>query len=107
MRPYTVRCFTEISAAEVIPSVPISAAILHPDSFEGSLVGELAAVLGERRPTLAANPVPFARVLRAADFDVTSGRVIDAARSLALIEVSDRNDFHTALRGNLVSRFED
>src|SRR5438132_4707653 len=81
--------------------------ILHPDAFTDSLVGELAAVLGERRPTLAANLVQFARVMKAADFDVTSGRVIDAARSLALIDVRARDDFYTALRANLVSHVED
>jgi uncharacterized protein with von Willebrand factor type A (vWA) domain len=78
-----------------------------PDEFAGGLLDELASVLGERRASLAANVVQFARVLKAADFDVTSGRVIDAARSLALIDSAEREDFYVALRANLVSRVED
>ena len=71
------------------------------------LAGELKAVLGERRATLAENLVQFGRVLKTADFDVASGRVIDAARSLALIDLGNRDDFRTALRCNLVSHVED
>src|SRR5579883_616866 len=85
------------------------ASVLHPEaeSFGDALARELAGMLGERRPTLAANLVQFARVLRAADLDVTSGRVLDAARGLALIDPRNREDFHTVLRANLVSHVED
>ncbi|MHB8575891.1 MAG: vWA domain-containing protein [Dehalococcoidia bacterium] len=84
-----------------------SSAALHPDSFGDALLSELTGVLGERRPTLAANLVQFARVLKAADFDVTSGRLIDAARGLGLIDVSNRDDFRAALQSNLISHIED
>jgi uncharacterized protein with von Willebrand factor type A (vWA) domain len=76
---------------------------LHPDT----LADELGAILGARRSTLAANLVQFGRVLKTADIEVTSGRLIDAARSAALVDVGRRDDFHAALRVNMVSRVED
>src|SRR4051812_43628695 len=82
-------------------SAPTS--LLPQDRF----LNELASVLGERHASLAANLVQFARVLKEADFDVAGSRVIDAARSLAAIEPSVREDFFTALRANLVSRVDD
>jgi len=72
-----------------------------------SLESELAEALGERGGSLAANLIRFGRVLKNADIDVTSGRLIDAARGLALLDVTRRDDFRIALRANLVSRVED
>ena len=80
---------------------------LHPDSLEPQLGDELTSALGERHASLAANLVQFARLMKASDFDVTSGRLIDAGRSLALLDLRRRDDFHEALRSNLVSRVED
>lgn len=72
----------------------------------GSLLDEVAALLGERRGTLAANLVSFARLLKLADFDVTSGRVIDAGRALAAIDLSRAGDVRQALRAVFSSSHE-
>jgi len=95
--------------------MPAPANPLHPVPLEGVLSGaaegtieaELAGLLGDRHGSLAANLVRFGRVLGGADIEVTSGRLIDAARSAALIDLGRRADFHAALRANLVSRVED
>ncbi|MFN8556232.1 MAG: VWA domain-containing protein [Dehalococcoidia bacterium] len=68
-----------------------------------ALEREVAALLGERGGTLSANLVAFSRVLRAAEFDCTAGRVIDAARSLALIDIARRDDVRRALLANFVT----
>ncbi|HEY7294782.1 MAG TPA: VWA domain-containing protein [Dehalococcoidia bacterium] len=72
-----------------------------------SLEHELAEALGERGGSLAENLIQFGRLLKNSEIDVTSGRLIDAARSLALLDLARREDFRTALRANLVSRVED
>lgn len=74
---------------------------------DAGLTGELAALLGARRASLTANLVQFSRALVAAGLDVTHGRLIDAAGSLALIDLAHPDDFRVALRANLVSRRED
>ncbi|HZU77637.1 MAG TPA: VWA domain-containing protein [Dehalococcoidia bacterium] len=71
------------------------------------LAREIGSLLGERHGSLAANLVQFARVLKGADLDVAGSNVIDAARSLALIDPGRRDDFYAALRANLVSHVED
>ena len=68
-----------------------------------ALVAEVAARLGDRHPTISANLVNFARALRAAGFEVTAGRVIDAARSLALIDLASSEDMRLALRANFLT----
>jgi uncharacterized protein with von Willebrand factor type A (vWA) domain len=68
-----------------------------------SLTREVRDLLGRREGTLAANLVGFARLLRASDFDITAGRVIDAARSLALLDPSRVEDVRLALLANFVS----
>ena len=73
------------------------------DVSAASLAQQVRALLGERRGTLAANLIGFARLLRASDFDITAGRVIDAARALALINVANGEDFRLALLANLAS----
>jgi uncharacterized protein with von Willebrand factor type A (vWA) domain len=45
--------------------------------------------------------VEFCRLLRERDLVVTPGRALDAARSLALVDVSDAGVFRAALRANL------
>ena len=53
--------------------------------------------------------VAFCRELRAAGISATPARAVDAARSLELIESTDQDAFHTALRANLtvsVDEFE-
>jgi uncharacterized protein with von Willebrand factor type A (vWA) domain len=76
---------------------------LHRSDTPTSLVAEVAARLGERHPTISANLVNFARALRAAGFEVTAGRVIDAARSLALIDLASAEDMRLALRANFLT----
>lgn len=71
-----------------------------------SLVRQLTAITGERHATLAANLVNFARLLKLADFDVTSGRVIDAGRALTVIDLGLQEDVRQALRACFVSNVE-
>ncbi|MBI2766957.1 MAG: VWA domain-containing protein [Chloroflexi bacterium] len=52
-------------------------------------------------PTLPQRLIAFCRVLREVGVGVTPGRALDAARSLALIQVADRATFRAALRTNL------
>ena len=68
-----------------------------------SLPQQISAILTDRRGTLAQNLVNFARLLKLAAFDVTSGRVIDAARCLAAIDVSRMEDMRQALRATFLS----
>lgn len=75
-------------------------AVVSPDE---SIAGQIRGLLGPQRTTLAENLVAFARLLRASDFDVTAGRVIDAARALALTGVHDPDDVCLVLRANFVS----
>jgi uncharacterized protein len=49
----------------------------------------------------------FCRALRQAGVPVTPGEAIDATRTLALIDLSDRDELHLALRSVLVTRPED
>ena len=49
----------------------------------------------------------FCRLLKRLELDITLNRVIDSFRSLEFIDVSRKEDFYYALRGNLVSRRED
>jgi uncharacterized protein with von Willebrand factor type A (vWA) domain len=66
----------------------------------------IRALVGARHSSLAAHLVGFARLLKLAGFDVTSGRVIDAARALVTIDVSRREDVRLALRACFVSTVE-
>jgi uncharacterized protein with von Willebrand factor type A (vWA) domain len=68
-----------------------------------SLAEEVRRRLSERHGTLAENLIGFARLLRAAEFDITAGRVIDAARALAEVDVNNPEDFRLALLANFVS----
>jgi len=63
----------------------------------------MTALLDERPATLSANLVTFGRALRAAGFDVTAGRLIDAARSLSAVGPASLEDTRAALRANIVS----
>ncbi len=51
--------------------------------------------------------VAFGRTLQAEGLTVTPGRVIDAARSLELLDASDRAAFRAALRANLTISVDD
>jgi uncharacterized protein len=56
---------------------------------------------------LVVHTTHFCRLLRERGFLVTPGDTVDAVRALALVDVTDRADFHAALRGVLVHRMED
>jgi uncharacterized protein with von Willebrand factor type A (vWA) domain len=75
-------------------------------SSPADLSGAIDAILHDRPATLAGNLVGFAHLLRIAGLDVTNGRVIDAARSLAEVGVDSRDDVRSALRACLVSSAE-
>ncbi|MGH2602541.1 MAG: hypothetical protein ACRDJ9_24545, partial [Dehalococcoidia bacterium] len=77
----------------------------HPSVVRSSPgnVAATTALLDEHPATLSANLVTFGRALRAAGFDVTAGRLIDAARSLSAVGPVSLEDTRVALRANLVS----
>ncbi len=56
---------------------------------------------------LGENLLAFCRVLRTVAPNITAGRVIDACRSLSGIDLGNREDFHTALKANLISSQDD
>ena len=53
------------------------------------------------------NLLAFGRVLKEAGIQISPGRMIDAARALEFVNIGSRQDFHIALRSNLVSRKEE
>lgn len=67
----------------------------------------MRAVGGAERRDLIDNLLAFCRVLRNEVPNVTAGRVLDAARSVALVDVRHPQDVRAALRCNLVSSEED
>jgi uncharacterized protein with von Willebrand factor type A (vWA) domain len=56
---------------------------------------------------LTENLIRFARALREEGVEITPGMVIDAARSLELVDLFDREQVRQALRANLTSSKED
>jgi uncharacterized protein with von Willebrand factor type A (vWA) domain len=80
--------------------------ILHPPPSAVESVAQTLERLADRPGALSANLVSFGRVLRDAGIDVTAGRLIDAARSLALIDTTAREDVRVALRANLIADHE-
>jgi len=78
----------------------------QPTAVPDSLLSQMRAIIGARQSTLAAHLVDFARLLKIAGFDVTSGRVIDAGRALVAIDVSRREDVRQALKACFVSSVE-
>jgi hypothetical protein len=65
------------------------------------------AGLEGRHGALAANLVQFASLLKAGELDVTTGQVLSAAESLAVIDIARRDDFRQALAASFLSRNED
>jgi uncharacterized protein with von Willebrand factor type A (vWA) domain len=62
---------------------------------------------GAASEALISRVIQFARLVRSDGIAVTSGRVIDAQRSLRHIDVGHRDDFYHALRANMIARPED
>ena len=73
------------------------------DDAPVSAVTEAATRLANRQGTITANVVNFGRVLRAAGLDVTAGRLIHAALSLAFVGPTASDDIRAALRTNLIA----
>ena len=69
--------------------------------------GEGSPMQGYRRGEILSHVLLFARHLKKKGLKITPGRVMDAARSLEVIDLSSRRDFSSALRANLVSSRED
>ena len=64
-------------------------------------------MLGSRQGEILSRILLFARRLKRKGLKITPGRVLDAARSLEVIDLSSRQDFSSALRANFVSSRED
>ena len=61
----------------------------------------------QRGQGMVANLLAFGRVLKEVGLKVTLSQVMDASRSLGLVDISRKKDFHSALRSNLVSDKEE
>src|ERR1043166_6017302 len=60
-----------------------------------------------RHADLQRNIIDFCRVLRERDMLVTPSEVIDAIRTAKSVDISDRQEFKTALRSVLTAKPED
>ena len=69
--------------------------------------GEGSPMQGYRQGEILSRVLLFARRLKRKGLKITPGRVMDAVRSLEVIDLSIRQDFSSALRANLVSSRED
>lgn len=69
--------------------------------------GEGSPMQGYRPGEILSHVLLFARSLKKKGLKITPGRVMDAARSLEIIDLSNRQDFSSVLRANLVSSRED
>ena len=69
--------------------------------------GEGSPMQGYRQGEILSHVLLFARRLKRKGLKITPGRVMDAVRSLEVIDLSIRQDFSSALRANLVSSRED
>ena len=57
-------------------------------------------------PTLAANVMHFARMLRRAGLPVGPAETLAGQQALSLIDLGDRTEAHTALRSAMIHRHE-
>ena len=69
--------------------------------------GEGSPMQGYHQGEILPHVLLFARRLKKKGLKITPGRVMDATRSLEVIDLSNRQDFSSALRTNLVSSRED
>ncbi len=69
--------------------------------------GEGSSMQGYHQGEILSHVLLFARRLKRKGLKITPGRVMDAVRSLEVIDLSIRQDFSSALRANLVSSRED
>lgn len=69
--------------------------------------GGMAERIGDASDLLVDRVLQFAQLVRSHGIPVTSGRVIDAQRSLQYIDLGRRDDFYHALRANLIASPDD
>ena len=69
--------------------------------------GEGSPMQGYHQGEILSQVLLFARHLKKKGLNITPGRVMDAVRSLEVIDLSSRQDFSSTLRANLVSSRED
>lgn len=55
------------------------------------------------KKTLMSSLLTFCRLLRRAEIDITTGKVLDTYKSLDFIDISNREDFYNSLKTNLTS----
>jgi uncharacterized protein with von Willebrand factor type A (vWA) domain len=67
----------------------------------------LADEMANASEALVGRVLQFAQLVRSHGIPVTSGRVIDAQRSLRYIDLARRDDFYHALRANLIAGPDD
>lgn len=68
---------------------------------------ENSTMAGPKSGELFPNLLLFARRLKEKGLKITPGRIIDAARSLAFVDLSNRQDFASALQANWASSTEE
>ncbi|MBI2305548.1 MAG: VWA domain-containing protein [Chloroflexi bacterium] len=74
----------------------------HDDRLHQAL-----AQLQSQAPGVVGRLLTFSRMLKRLGLEVTTGRVIDACNSLRYIDIAQREDFHCALKANLISSHDD
>ncbi|HEU4638632.1 MAG TPA: hypothetical protein VFS84_07245, partial [Candidatus Binatia bacterium] len=62
---------------------------------------------GVRGHGTVANLLAFGRALKQLGVKVSLSQVIDASRSLNLVDIAEKEDFRALLRSNLISQVED
>ena len=62
---------------------------------------------GARRRDFTQDMLEFCRALREKKVKVTTGRILDLYNSLQIIDVTQKDDFRTASRSNLVSNYDE
>ncbi len=62
---------------------------------------------GARRRDFTQDMLGFCRALREKKVKVTTGRILDLYNSLQIIDVTQKDDFRTAARSNLVSNYDE
>ncbi len=75
--------------------------------MDSSKTDTLAERMGNASDVLVDRVLQFAQLVRSHGIPVTSGRVIDAQRSLRHIDLGRRDDFYHALRANLIGSPDD
>jgi uncharacterized protein with von Willebrand factor type A (vWA) domain len=75
--------------------------------MDDQAIDGMAERMGSTSDALVDRVLQFAQLVRSHGIPVTSGRLIDAQRSLQYIDLGRRDDFYHALRANLIARPDD